>query len=118
MTTGRINQVENTEIVGGIADTPLGLHVLFGLEAPSNISIPTHQTCLIEKRTGLSQGRWARALLHQNSPTFAEDLKGSSVVHVFDPRQTIILPFATSDLCRPSVKRRLPHCDASRKVVI
>ena len=49
---------------------------------------------------------------------FAEDLKGSSVVHGFDPRHTIILPFATSDLCRPSAGRRLPHCDASRKVAI
>ena len=45
-----------------------------------------------------------------------EGLKGSSVVHGFDPRQTIILPFATSDLCQPSARRRFQHCDSSRKV--
>ena len=54
----------------------------------------------------------------ETSSPFAVDLKGSSVVHGFDPRQTIILPFATSGLCRPSARRRFPHCDASRKVAV
>ena len=38
MTTGRINRVENTEIVGGIADTPLGRY-LFSRSASACVTV-------------------------------------------------------------------------------